>query len=315
VTWRRISDLYDWVCLEASDELAAGPVPPGELSAIMLARSVVVQEEDEVLEEALRARVTAGREAWPNLPLDDRTFVTHVGDRVHRGALPPLAYAADLWLACACRCGVPTASAEFDRIYRPVVARAVAKIARSDADDTTQQVLVAMLAGREDQPPRLTEYGGRASLRTWLSTVSARTALKRARRSDAKAHDSVSALADVATRGEPELRIARERYASDLQEALRTALASLEARQRVLLRMHHVDHWPLERVGEMYRVSRATAGRWLAEARVALFAATKERLRRRHRLTDTEVESLLRELQSGLLEVSMIRLLDEERRG
>jgi RNA polymerase sigma-70 factor (ECF subfamily) len=290
-------------------------VPPGDLSAIFLARSVVVEEGGAVLEDALRARVTAGREAWPNLPLDEGTFVAHLADRVHRGSLPPLAHAADLWLACACLHAIPAASAEFDRIYRPVVARAVARIARSDADDATQQVLVAMLAGREDQSPRLTEYGGRASLRTWLSTVSARTALKRARRSDAKPHDSVSALADVATRGEPELRIARERYASDLEEALRVALASLEARQRVLLRMHHVDHWPLERVGAMYRVSRATAGRWLAEARVALFAGTKERLRRRLRLTDAEVESLLRVLESGLLDVSLVRLLDEERPG
>jgi RNA polymerase sigma-70 factor (ECF subfamily) len=289
-------------------------VKPRELSAIVFARHVVVEEKGSALEEALRERVRAGREAWPALPLGDATFVTHLADRVHRGALPLLAHAADLWLACACLHGVPGASTEFDRIYRPVVARAVAKIVRADADDATQQVLVALLAGREDQPPRLTEYGGRASLRTWLSTVSARTALKRRARPEAQPHESISALAAVAAHAEPELRLARERHARDLEEALRAGLASLEPRQRMLLRLHHVDRWSLERVAGTYRISRATAARWIAAARDALVAATNEHLRRRLRLTESELESLLRVMHSELLEVSLVQLLDEEKR-
>jgi hypothetical protein len=59
----------------------------------------------------------------------------------------------------------------------------------------------------------------------------------------------------------------------------------------------------------MYRVSRATAGRLVVDAREALLAGTKRRLGEVLKLTPTELESLIGALQSDL-QVSLVRLLE-----
>jgi len=170
--------------------------------------------------------------------------------------------------------------------------------------------------GRPVQPSqqvRIGEYGGRASLRSWLATVSARAALNLRRRRDARPHDSLAALARVAVAEDPELRLAKARYAPQLEQALRRALVRLSPRQRVLLRLHHIEGWSIDRLGELYRVGRSTAARWVNAAREELLAATKREIAERLGLSEREVESLLRALQSDLLHVSLGPLLDDER--
>src|SRR5713101_7284652 len=73
------------------------------------------------LNDALRALHAAGREAWPDVPLDAEAFAADVTNRVdaHRNlddAVSTL-HAADLFLACACSRGIASALAAFDRVH------------------------------------------------------------------------------------------------------------------------------------------------------------------------------------------------------
>jgi RNA polymerase sigma-70 factor (ECF subfamily) len=280
-----------------------------DLSPVFLESGVVVRDQGPTLEHALLARVAAGQKGWPDLGLDRCTYLRHMAAHVHAGALPPLAHAADLWLACACAEGLPAAVAEFDRAYRAIIGRAILRVERTAEDDAIQQVMTVLLVRTAEAPPRIAEYGGRAALRTWLATVAVRVSLNLRRRRDVQPHDSVSALADLAANEDLELRLAKTRYGPEVAQAVRRAISGLDARQRVLLRLHHLDGWSIDRLAALYRIGRSTAARWVDGARDALLVATKEDLRSRLGLSLAEVESLLRVLESDLLRVSIEPML------
>jgi RNA polymerase sigma-70 factor (ECF subfamily) len=271
-------------------------------------------------EEGLAARLHAGRAAWPALALDDETFLQYLRDRSQDGSLPALENAADLFLACACVVGVNGAAAAFERMFRSVLERAIAQVDRSAVDEATQVVLVSLLVTTPDARPRLATYGGRSSLRAWLATVATRATIKLRRRIDDKGHESLEGLALAFVAEEPELALAKAHHGPELAASFRTALAKLDSRELVLLRLHHAEGWSVDRLGALYRVGRSTAARWVAAARDHLVEGAKRDLRERLTLTTSELESLVALLQSNM-QLSLIRLLgtdespDEERGG
>ena len=282
-----------------------------QLSAIFRAHHADPVEDEAGLEAALAARVGAGRAAWPAMKLEDEVFVQHLALHAEAGRLPPLEHSADLWLACACGAGVHAAANELGRVYRGVIERAVAKVSHGVTDDVTQAVLTSLLVRDGETEPRILKYRGQVPLRAWLSTVASRAAIDKGRRRSAQPHESASGLADVAMRIEPELAMAKAKYAPQLEEALRDALTVLDARQRLLLRLHHAEGWSVDRLGALYHVGRSTSARWLVAARQLLLDATKAKLRERLRISPAELESLVGVLQSNI-EVSLIRLLEHE---
>ena len=116
---------------------------------------------------------------------------------------------------------------------------------------------------------------------------------------------------DAFVADEPELALAKARYGPELEASLRAALAALEPRQIVLLRLHHAKGWSVDRLGGIYRVGRSTAARWVAAARDALLDGAKSHLRARLNLTPAELESLVVLLRSNV-ELSLVRLLEDE---
>jgi len=302
-----------------SREVNALEMTPPELRATFLA-SVNVEVAGagplpaESLEEGLAQRLAAGRGAWPDLDLDEASFVRHLALHTEGGDLPPLEHSADLLLACACAAGTKGAAAAFERTYRAIVERAVARVDRGSIDEATQVVLVSLLVAEPPDVARITSYGGRSPLRTWLATVATRAALKLHRRRDDQPHESIGGLVDAFVADEPELALAKARYAPELEASLRAALAALEPRQIVLLRLHHAKGLSIDRLGGIYRVGRSTAARWVAAARDALLDGAKGHLRARLNLTPTELESLVALLQSNV-DVSLVRLLDGDETG
>jgi RNA polymerase sigma-70 factor (ECF subfamily) len=89
---------------------------------------------------------------------------------------------------------------------------------------------------------------------------------------------------------------------------LRTALADLADRPRALLRYHLIDGWTIDRIGERYGVHRATAARWLADAREQVGKLIRKELARRLAIPKSDVDSLVTMLTSGI-DVSLERLL------
>lgn len=254
------------------------------------------------LEHELERLVAAGRAAWPDLALDDAAVVRHVAARCEPWPAPA-PHAADVYLACGCALGLAAAHAGLELRYLAKVPTYVARVTRrADVADEVRQALgERLLVPRGDEPGRIVDYRGRGSLESWLRSAAVRLALN-AERGDRRRRRATGAAADEAlpVDADPELAYLRRRYRPALEGALREAMAALEPRDRVLLRLHHLERVGVHRIAISYGVHRATVSRWLVAAYRALLDEVRRLLRERLPLSAPECDSLIRALQSGL---------------
>jgi RNA polymerase sigma-70 factor (ECF subfamily) len=218
--------------------------------------------------------------------------------------------AADLYLVCACASGDDQALAAFDAHYLGQVPQLVAKVESNAAaaDEVKQRVRERLLLPRDGRI-RLAEYGGQGRLASWLRVVALRVALDmRGGRKEAALSDGVSDR--LMANDDPEMEYLRSRYAEQFRAAFVAALGSLQTRERNVLRLHLLDGLNVDRIGQLYDVHRATAARWLAQAREELFRQTRDVLRGELGLTQTEFASIVRLVRSDL-DVSICRILRE----
>jgi RNA polymerase sigma-70 factor (ECF subfamily) len=167
-------------------------------------------------------------------------------------------------------------------------------------------VLDAVIVGQA-RGPALAGYAGRSDLRGWLRSVAVRVALKAWSRERAgEPIDDWEELGEVIV--DPAILHLKTQYAADVAAAFREAVAALTARQRTLLRLHHLDGLTVDDLARMYDIHRATAARWVAAAREAVFEETRVRLQQRLGFDDAELVSVVRLVQSQLLQ-SLRRLL------
>lgn len=255
----------------------------------------------------MRARLQAGRTAWPDVELPPATFVRWLAERTVGAELLALDRSADLYIACACAKGVPLAVESFQKAFRADIGGAVARVdsSRAFVDDAVQAVYERILVRTSEGRARIAEYAGRASLRGWLSAVAKRTALNLRRNKDDQGHEPLSGTARVlgASAG-PEIALLKARYKREFEDAIRATMAGLSARDRTLLLLHLVDGLTLPQIAAMQNVSRATVTRWLASAREALHDGTRRALVGRLKLSSSEFESVAALVRSQL-EVSL----------
>ena len=258
--------------------------------------------------------VAAACAAWPALAVDPADLARWVAARTSAaGEAPPLAHAGDMCLAFACAHRVPGAVEAFHHAYDRIIARVLSRRrAQADvADDAAQIVHERLLVAAPGALPKISEYAGTGSLKSWVSTTAATTVLMmhRAagrRREDAEVEDGAGA--PVAASPLPDLAYMKARYKNELEGAVVAALARLGDRERTLLRLHLGELVSIDRIGAMYKVDRSTAARWLAAARASLIAAARGEAKDRLRLDDNECDSIAALVQSEL-HVSVARLL------
>jgi RNA polymerase sigma-70 factor, ECF subfamily len=260
---------------------------------------------------AIRRRFDSGCLAWPDIVVPLEVFEAYVARHATQEGLPAEAHASDMYLACACAHGIGPAAVQLERALGRDMARAVASIDSSPAfvEDVLQLTRVRLLVRKGDEPSKMADYAGRASLKSWLSAVAVRCAISQRRRKSDQWHQSLAPGDDLRlARGGPEFEYLSGRYKPAFEEALRSAIKRLPAKERMLLRLNLVDGMSIDRLGTMYRVGRSTAARWLAAARGALLEEVHRELRTKLRLTSTELESLGAEIRSQL-DVSLSTLL------
>jgi RNA polymerase sigma-70 factor (ECF subfamily) len=129
---------------------------------------------------------------------------------------------------------------------------------------------------------------------------------KQRRRGRAEEQRSEAAIEDVIA--DPQLEFLKRRDRPRFQEAFRAALAALPVRERALLRLHYAEGLSAEQLGALHRVHRATATRWLAQARQLLLDELRRGLAESLRIDRREVSSLVRLLRSQL-EISLRQAL------
>jgi RNA polymerase sigma-70 factor (ECF subfamily) len=244
------------------------------------------------------------RVAWPSIEVAPDRFAARVAASVGDGATLDQLHASDLYLACACAAGSDGALAAFERAILADVPQFVARFKRDGAfaDEVAQRLRIKLFVG---DAPKIGDYAGRGPLRAWVRIAAIRTAVNLLDAADAIAEPDPEQAAGLDGGGEIALLKARGR--DHFRTALEAALLALPAKDRTLLRMHHVDGYTLDQLATVHRVHRATIARWLAATRGQIVDGVRTQLTTELALSPSEIDSLVALVESQL-EISLSRL-------
>jgi len=271
------------------------------------------------LEAALVAAVERARVEWPSLSVDvmawARHLAAHAPEKIGAEVWLRTAPVADLFLAFACASGDAEAMAVLERRYFGGVRAALASagVAFSDAEEVLGLLRARLFVGSGGAQPRISTYSGRGPIAGWLKVAAVRLAVDEYRSTGASPERPVDIevlerLAPAST--EPELAYLRARYQAAFEEALKQALTALTPQQRTLLRLYYVDGVGVEKLGTMNGVHGSTISRWIARARGTLLREVRRLVGATLAISNSEYESLLRIVRSGL-HLSLARVLPE----
>ncbi len=262
----------------------------------------------EAAEPALEAALAEAKAAWPGLGVADADFVAYLAARAESPEALANARVADLYLACGCARGDAAALARFEPYLTEVDAAFARVRAPIGLDEAKQQVRMKLLVAEGEGPPRITLYRGEGDLRAWVRVVATRHLLNAATRGPREERREGDSLSELADSGDPELVLLKRRHGEALKRAFERATGELSERERALLRQSLVERLSIDEIGTAHGIHRATAARWIAAARTVLQKNVRRALREELRLSDTEVESMLRVIESEI-ELSVSRLL------
>ena len=174
-----------------------------------------------------------------------------------------------------------------------------------------QSLAQQMLASAPGRPAGLAKYdGNRAS-----GCVAARVRLARRGPRTKALRDRVASGRPRASdaggcKTTPSSRTCGSCIRREFRDAFQEAAASLEPRERTLLRYSVVDGLTVDDLGRLFQVHRASAARWVADARDKLTSRTRSSLARRLGVRVRDQESILRLVQSQL-DLSLRSILEE----
>lgn len=254
----------------------------------------------ESFEGALVDCIVRARAAWPDVVVDEDAFAKHVTARVAPADLHA-AHASDLWLAFACGHGVAGALAAFDRAHEGDVraVHAQARPPRPPLDDLWQLVRTKLFVGLS---PRILEYSGKGPLKNWVRVLGARTLvdMTRAPTERESPRDESAFLAVPSPADDPELEYLKRTYRIELGQAFEEAARALTPEERNVLRDHYAHGLTIDEIASAHGVHRATAARRVEGAREAVLKGTRQLLMQKLKLSQRELESVVRLIESQL---------------
>jgi RNA polymerase sigma-70 factor (ECF subfamily) len=272
-----------------------------ELTAAFCSRLPV--ELRQLVGEGVVELVARARAEVPEVALDPVAFAAYAAERAtfdaHGRPRLTTLRAGELWIAFGCVEGNAAAITEFERRFAPEITQALRRTFElALADDAELKLRERLFLVATDDAPRLASYAGRGPLGSWLRAAAMRTAidLMRARREVAADPEALGAL----DKAHPLLAPLKQRYREEFRSAFANAAAQLTDRERALLRYRFLDDLSIDEIGLIYQVHRATVARWIAAIRESLFEATRTNLMTTLDISDSEVDSVLRLIDSQL---------------
>jgi RNA polymerase sigma-70 factor (ECF subfamily) len=197
----------------------------------------------------------------------------------------------------------PDALARYERELVPVID---AQLRRRDhtPDEIAdlQQILRVRLFVGDGDGPKIASYTGSGRLRSWVLVSALREAVRTRQlkiREPALEDDALIALADREDLV-PANAVDKERYRRAVRLAFRTALQGLPPRDRNLLRMNVIDGLSIDQIGAVQGVHRATAARWLENAREQIARSVRRELMAVLGTDPFEADEVLRWVQSRI---------------
>jgi RNA polymerase sigma-70 factor (ECF subfamily) len=249
-----------------------------------------------------------GRRQWPALAECRDAFDVLVTDD------SLLLHAGDLYLAAACAAGHADALQQFRDRYDNSLRAILGSLGLPDdvRQEARQRLEMRLFVATETAPASIRSYHARGTLLAFLRVAVVRQAQELVR----KRHGRVEVDDDVldempASTHDPELAYLKKLYREEFNRAFTTAVATLDARDRTLLRYSLVDGVTIDRLAEMYGIHRSTAARQVAKAREALVRSTQDELRNALSVDVETLDSILRLVESSA-DVSARRLLVSE---
>jgi RNA polymerase sigma-70 factor (ECF subfamily) len=187
----------------------------------------------------------------------------------------------DLELARRCVQGNCAAVVELRRRYTADVRSAMrrCRLPSADIEEAESRMWTRLLVGGADGP-RIAGYAGTGSLRAWLRRCAAHEALAMLRRRRPE-HDDDATCRLPDPGDDPERGLLVAEHAAAFRDVFTLAVATLDPRERDVLRAAVLDGESSVEIAARYRVHRVTVARWLATAREKLARRTGRMLRDR----------------------------------
>jgi len=203
----------------------------------------------------------------------------------------------DLALALGCLNGNERAWGTFYAQFRPTLYDAARALTHDEAQarDLADSLLAELFGaepGTEGRRPRLAYFHGRSGLKTWLRSVLYQRFVdeyRRQSRLEPLAEESADPAVESAAVSEPD----EHRYANCLSEALASALAVLQAPDKLLLSYYYVQGLTLKQIGRLTAEHEATISRHLERLRGKLRKRIEGYLRKIRKLSAYEVDRCL----------------------
>lgn len=227
----------------------------------------------------------------------------------------------DLCLVAACERGDEKAWEDLVAGYDAVVKSAARKIAPNaeDADDLASSIWAELYGLRQtdggERKSKLAYYSGRGSLGGWLRAIISQMAVDRFRKQsrtvqveDAREFEILAEESSnnsnndhlVSHAENPEELFAEQQTAADVSAALESAVASLAAEDRLILKMYYFDDLKLKDIAAVFGYHEATASRKLARVQSDIRKSVEKSLRAEHGWSDSEVKKYLADTAAGL---------------
>lgn len=209
-----------------------------------------------------------GREAWPQIVVDEAAFTAAVN------RAPEAIDGPELYIACAAATGDTAAIRAFEARYFTCIAGVAKRLSLSsdDANEIAQTLRQRLFIAQDGKPADVIGYAGSGRLAGLVQVAATRIGLNLRRGRKRIADDVVPDAPTVAN----DTMYSKAEYRGHIKTALEDAATMLEPRDRTLLRLHFVDRASIDDVATLYRVHRATAARWISVAREALVANTRQ---------------------------------------
>lgn len=158
--------------------------------------------------------------------------------------------------------------------------------------DVDQELMTRLFVADGKRGPRALRYQGRGTLLGWVR-VTARNLVTSFHRLHARAAHELVTVPIAPELGPEDLYFTREASLA-FRKALEGAVAHLDARERELLRVHHVENQSVQQIAARYRVHRETSGTWIRRARARLVTETRRRLQSGLGVSKRGAESMIR---------------------
>lgn len=229
--------------------------------------------------------------------------------------------ADDLCLIIACENGDATAWENLVKNFDSTVKSAARKFAQNteDAEDLASSIWAELYGLKQDADGRvktkLSYFSGRGSLAGWLRAVTNQLAVDQFRKESKfvqieedrefenlanESSGKTDNLNVVAHSDNPEEILTEKQTQKDVSEALKQAIAELEAEDKLILKLYYFDDLKLKDIGATLGFHEATASRKLVRVQSEIRKSVERILRSKHGWSEQEVKRYLAETASKL---------------